>query len=69
MLGPVPEHAEAYLDRPLTDDEKRRLGKAAAVPGPRIPDESLQDLERLRDKGYLSTQEYEAKRTEIIEGF
>ena len=42
---------------------------AATVPGPRTPDERLQDPERLCDKGYLGTREYEAKRTEVIEGF
>ena len=42
---------------------------AATVPGPRTPDERLQDPERLHDKGYLDTREYEAKRTEVIKGF
>lgn len=41
----------------------------AKAPGPRTPDERLQDLERLHDKGYLDTREYEAKRTEVIKGF
>ena len=70
LLEPVRQHVQAYLaGRTLTDDEKHHLGKAATVPGPHTLDERLQDLERLHDKGYLGTREYEAKRTEVIEGF
>ena len=66
----VRQHVQAYLaGRTLMDDEKRRLGKAATVPGPHTLDERLQDPERLLDKGYLGTREYEAKRTEVIESF
>lgn len=39
------------------------------MPGPRTLDGRLQNLERLHDKGYPGTREYEAKRTEIIEDF
>ena len=42
---------------------------ADSASGPRTPDERLQDPERLRDKGYIDTREYEAKRTEVIKGF
>lgn len=70
LLEPVRQHVQAYLaGRTLTDDEKRRLGKAATVPGPRTLDERLQDLGRLHDKGYPGTREYEARRAEIIEDF
>lgn len=70
LLEPVRRHVQAYLaGRTLTDDEKRRLGKTATVPGPHTLDERLQDPELLLDKGYLGTREYEAKRTEVIEVF
>ena len=70
LLEPVRQHVQTYLaGRTLTDDEKRHLGKAATVPGSHTLDERLQDLERLHDKGYLGTREYEAKSPEIIEDF
>lgn len=68
LLGPVREHVQAYLaGRPLTPDEKRRLDEAVAAPSPRLPEERLKDIKRLRDKGYLSQQEYDAKRAAILE--
>lgn len=70
LLEPVRQHVQAYLaSRTLTDDEKRRLGKAVTVPGPRMLDERLQNLERSHDKGYLGTREYEAGCAEIIQDF
>lgn len=45
------------------------MRNAATVPGPRTLDERLQDLERLHDKGYLGTREYEVRRAEIIGDF
>ncbi len=67
LLDPVREHVQAYLaGRPLTGQEKRQLREAALAPPERLPEERLKDIERLRDQGYLNTEEYERKRAEIL---
>ncbi len=67
LLDLIRKHVQAYLAGcPLTVREKGQLCEAALAPPERLPEERLNDMERLRDRDYLNAEGYERKRAEIL---
>ncbi len=72
----LPSHAPCWtpsgsMFRPIwpvvRSRDKRNVNSARPLAPPeRLPEERLKDIERLRDQGYLNTEEYERKRAEIL---